>query len=192
MRRSLEASVRSSVFSCVCVCFPLCVFSALVATIHFSLFRCCFRRRSFTGIFRNENAKFTESLLCWDPAGLVWHGKRPKAGNGKKKMEIEMAPSWKGAKMAKKMAKNWIFEGVFHYFPFFGPFFGHFCPLSSLGPFSISIFIFFSISGFWPLSMPYQPGRIPTLMFTIHCLDSRANGSLITPITLTYSRQSRE
>ena len=36
----------------------------LVATIHFT---CCFRRvfkRSFTGFFRNENAEFTESLLC--------------------------------------------------------------------------------------------------------------------------------
>ena len=39
----------------------------LVATIHFSPFTCCFRRffrRSFTGSFRNENAKFTQSLLC--------------------------------------------------------------------------------------------------------------------------------
>ena len=31
-----------------------------------------------------------------------------------------------------------------------------------------------------------------TLMFTIHYLNSRANGSLITPITFTYSLQSRE
>ena len=39
----------------------------LVATIHFSPFTCCFRRffrRSFTGSFRNENAEFTQSLLC--------------------------------------------------------------------------------------------------------------------------------
>ena len=38
----------------------------LVATTHFSQLTCCFRRflrRSFTGLFRNENAKFTESLL---------------------------------------------------------------------------------------------------------------------------------
>ena len=39
----------------------------LVATLHFSPFTCCFRRlfkRSFTVSFRNENAEFTQSLLC--------------------------------------------------------------------------------------------------------------------------------
>ena len=41
--------------------------SGTVATIHFSPFTCCFckfLRRSFTGSFRNENAEFTQSLLC--------------------------------------------------------------------------------------------------------------------------------
>ena len=40
---------------------------SLVATIHFSPSTCCFRRffrRSFMGSFRNENAEFTQSLLC--------------------------------------------------------------------------------------------------------------------------------
>ena len=39
----------------------------LVAIIHFSPFTCCFHRffwRSFTGSFHNENAEFTQSLLC--------------------------------------------------------------------------------------------------------------------------------
>ena len=39
----------------------------LLHNIHFSPFTCCFRRffrRSFTGSFRNENAEFTQSLLC--------------------------------------------------------------------------------------------------------------------------------
>ena len=47
--------------------FPLPSLWLLVATIHFSPFTCCFRkffRRSFTGFFRNENAEFTQSLLC--------------------------------------------------------------------------------------------------------------------------------
>ena len=38
-----------------------------MATIHFSPFTCCFHRffrRSFTGSFRNDNAEFTQSLLC--------------------------------------------------------------------------------------------------------------------------------
>ena len=37
-----------------------------------------------------------------------------------------------------------------------------------------------------------RPIQTITLMFTIHYLNSRANGSLITPITFTYSLQSRE
>ena len=86
-------------------------------------------------------------FLCksWDPAGLVWHGKRPKARNGKK-MEIEMEnrPKLDGGKNGKKMAQKWFFEGVFHYFSIFGPFFCHFCPRPAWGgfPFSISHFFF--------------------------------------------------
>ena len=44
----------------------------------------------------------------------------------------------------------------------FGPFFCLFCPCPAWGRFPFR-FPFFSISGFWPFSMPYQPGRIPTL-----------------------------
>ena len=81
-------------------------------------------------------------LLGWDPAGLVWHGKRPKAGNGEKKMETEMenGPKLDRGKNGKKMARKWkILEGFFHYFSIFGSghFFAIFLPLSSLGPFSI-------------------------------------------------------
>ena len=56
-------------------------------------------------------------LQFWDPAGLAWHGKRPKAGNGKKtwKSKWNPAPSWTGAKMAKTR----ILDGVFHYFSIF-------------------------------------------------------------------------
>ena len=46
--------------------------------------------------------------LSWDHAGLVWHGKQPKAGNGKKKMEMEVenGPKMDRGKNGKKMAKN--------------------------------------------------------------------------------------
>ena len=100
----------------------------------------------------------------WDPAGLVWHGKRPKAGNGKK-MEIEMenGPKLGRGKNGNKMAQKWKNEGVFHYFSIFGPFCCHFCPCPDWGRFPFRFPFFFSISGFWPFSMPYQPGRIPTL-----------------------------
>ena len=41
--------------------------TGLVATIHFSPFKCCFRRffrLPFTVSIRNDNAEFTQSLLC--------------------------------------------------------------------------------------------------------------------------------
>ena len=62
-----------------------------------------------------------------------------------KKMKIEMedGPKLDRGKNGKKKAKEWIFEGVFHYFPIFLPCFLPFLPLSSLGPSSISISIFF-------------------------------------------------
>ena len=60
---------------------------------------------------------FLTTLVSWDPAGLVWHGKRPKAGNGKNMgIEMENGPKLGRGKNGKKMAQKWIFEGVFHYF----------------------------------------------------------------------------
>ena len=47
-------------------------------------------------------------------------------------------------------------------FPFLGHFFAIFAPVQ-LGAVFHFDFHFFSISGFWPFSMPYQPGRILTL-----------------------------
>ena len=70
-----------------------------------------------------------------------WHGMK----NGQKpemekkwKSKWKTAPSWTGTKMAKKWPKN----GKLPQKSIFWPFFCHFCP-SSLGPFSISISIFF-------------------------------------------------
>ena len=87
----------------------------------------------------------------------VGHGKTAKSRKwGRKTMEIEMENGPKldrSKKMAKKWPKKWkIMENSL--------IFCHFLPFFCLGPFSISI-PFFSISGFWPFSMPYQPGRIP-------------------------------
>ena len=100
---------------------------------------------------------------CWDPAGLVWHGKRPKAGNGKK-MEIEMenGPKLDRGKNGKKWPKNGFLREFSIIFAIFGPFFAIFAPVQ-LGAVFHFDFHFFSISGFWPFSMPYKPGRIPTL-----------------------------
>ena len=91
----------------------------------------------------------------WEHAGLLWHGIRPKAGNGEK--YGKQPPARQGQKMAQK----WIFEGLFHSFSIFGPFFGHLCPCPAgcCFPFGLP---FFPISGLWPFSMPYQPGMIPT------------------------------
>ena len=79
----------------------------------------------------------------WDPAGLVWHGKRPKAGNGKK-MEIEMenGPKLDRGKNGQKMAQKRKINGKLPQKSIFGAIFWPFLPLSSLGPFSISISIF--------------------------------------------------
>ena len=64
----------------------------------------------------------------WDPAGLAWHGKRPKAENGKK-MEIEMENGPKldrgknGPKNGPKMENNGKLPQKSIFFgPFFAPF----------------------------------------------------------------------
>ena len=75
------------------------------------------------------------------------NGKRPQAGKGQK---------WQ--KNGQKMDFWGSFPLSFHFWAIFWPF----LPLSSLGPFSISISIFFFHFRLWPFSMPYQPGRIPT------------------------------
>ena len=82
--------------------------------------------------------------MPWDHAGLVWHGKRPKAGNGKR-MEIEMenGPTLDGGKTGKKMAKKWMFEGVLHYFPFLGHFFAIFSPVQLGAVFHFDFHFFF-------------------------------------------------
>ena len=102
--------------------------------------------------------------LGWDPAGLVWHGKRPKAGNGKK-MEIEMenGPKLDRGKNGKKMAQKWKNNGKLPQKSIFWPFFCHFAPVQ-LGAVFHFDFHFFSISGFWPFSMPCKPGRIPRII----------------------------
>ena len=99
----------------------------------------------------------------WDLAGLVWHGKRPKAGNGKK-MEIEMenGPKLDRGKNGKKMAQKWKNNGKLHYFSIFWPFFLPFLPLSSLGPFSISISIFFPFPAFGRFPCHTSPARSQT------------------------------
>ena len=66
----------------------------------------------------------------------------------------------------KKMAKKWPKNGKILENSLKSPFFGHVFPifapvqLGALFPFDFHFFVF-SISGFWPFSMPYQPGRIP-------------------------------
>ena len=102
-------------------------------------------------------------LWFWDPAGLVWHGKRPKAGNGKNGNRNGTRPQAGRGQKWQKNGPKMDFWGVFHYFSIFGPFFAIFAPVQ-LGAVFHSDFHFFSISGFWPFSMPYQPGRIPTLI----------------------------
>ena len=76
--------------------------------------------------------------------GWWWHGKQPKAEMAKK-----WTSTWKTA--PNKNGKNWPKNGKIMENPLNkNPFLGHFLPflpLSSLGPFRISIFIF-SISGF--------------------------------------------
>ena len=80
----------------------------------------------------------------WDPTGLVWHGKRPNAGNGKKrktafgkrKRLLENGPKLDRGKNGKKMAQKWKTPSKIHFWAIFLPF----LPLSSLGPFSKSRF----------------------------------------------------
>ena len=73
-------------------------------------------------------------------------------------MEIEME---NGPKLdrGKEMAKN----GFSREFSIIFPFFCHFFAPVQLGAVFHFEFHFFFISGFWPFSMPYQPGRIPEL-----------------------------
>ena len=61
-----------------------------------------------------------------DHAGLAWHGKRPKAGNGGKngKPNGKEPQAGQGQKWPPKMD----FRGSFPCFSIFGPSFGRFCP----------------------------------------------------------------
>ena len=86
-----------------------------------------------------------------------------KKGNRNGNRFQETAPSWTEAKMAKKGPKTKS-HGKLPKKCTFGPFFCHFCPCPAWGrsPFRLPFFFFWFISGgFWPFSMPCQPGMIP-------------------------------
>ena len=71
--------------------------------------------------------------------------------------------------MAKKWPKNGFlrrFPLFFHYFwAIFLPFLA---PVQLGAVFHSDFHFFFSISGFWPFSMPCQPGRIPSQPHQLH------------------------
>ena len=73
---------------------------------------------------------------------MAWKTAKSRKWTKKRKSKWRTAPSWTGAKMAKKWPKNGFlreFSIIFHFWAIFLPF----LPLSSLGPFSISTSIFF-------------------------------------------------
>ena len=115
------------------------------------------------------------NFLCnsetpWDPAGLVWHGKLPKAGNEKKKWKSKWktAPSWTGAKWQKNAPKrenNGKTPSKIHFLAIFLSF----LPLSSSGPFSILISIFFPFPAFGRFPCHTSPaGSQETPVFFFH------------------------
>ena len=77
----------------------------------------------------------------------VENGQKPEMEK-KWKSKWKTAPSWTGAKMAKKWPKKRIFEENSLKNPLIWAIFLPFLPLSSLGPFSISISIFFPFPAF--------------------------------------------
>ena len=79
-------------------------------------------------------------------------------------MEIEMenGPELDRGKNGKKWPKSGKIMEFSIIFPFFGHFFAIVAPVQ-LGAVFHFDFHCFPISGFWPFSMPYQPGRIPIL-----------------------------
>ena len=60
-----------------------------------------------------------------------------------------------------KMARKWSKNGEKWKNCLENPFFTMFCPCPAGGSFPFGFAIFSPISGFWPSSMPYQPGMIP-------------------------------
>ena len=77
-----------------------------------------------------------ERNFTWDPAGLAWHGKRPKAGNGiEMEIEMENGPKLDRGKNGKKMAQKWKDNGKLPQKSIFGPIFCHFCPCPAWGRF---------------------------------------------------------
>ena len=140
---------------------------SLVATIHFSPFTCCFRRffrRSFTGSFRNENAEFTQSLLCSRFTTFTGecnhsHVHSLFTANGSSEcssIHVSIGDTKATQFIENKQTKRSGKGGR----------------------------ITMRCRGFIPITI--------TRMITIHFLPLTANGSLITPITFTYSLQSRE
>ena len=72
------------------------------------------------------------------------------------------------------MAEKWPKTGFLREFSIIFPVLGHFSAIFApvqLGAVFHFDFHFFSISGFWPFSMPYQPGRIPK--FALICVNFR-------------------
>ena len=120
---------------------------------------------SGTGIPRNkfkappahyQHRDISESCIGILPGWYgMENGQKPEMGKKKWKSKWKTAPTWTGAKMAKKWPKN----GFLRAFSIIFPFLGHFLPFlppSRLGPFSISISILFSHFRLLAVSMPYQ------------------------------------
>ena len=75
---------------------------------------------------------------------------------------MENGPRLDGGKNGKKWPKNGFLREFPIIFQLWALFFAIFAPVQ-LGAVFHFDFHFFSISDFWPFSMPYQPGMIPTL-----------------------------
>ena len=79
-----------------------------------------------------------------------WYGMATvtKAGNGKKrKLKWKSAPSWTGAKMAKKWPKNGFLRELSIIFPFWGHFVAIFAPVQLVANFHFN-FLFFPFPAF--------------------------------------------
>ena len=96
---------------------------------------------------------------------------------------LGIMPGWHGMENGQKLgirkmestAKNGLLEGVFHVFFNLLPF----LPPVQLGAvFPRVFFLFFLISGFWLLSMPYQPSMIPSLAYVCSENGSQKKGGL--------------
>ena len=98
-----------------------------------------------------------------------WHGmengQKPEMGK-EWKTNAKQPPGGQGRKMAKQRPENGEKMTELPRESNFGPFFPlSTCPLFPFG------FHFFPSSGFWPCSMPYQPGMIPNhFIHSVKCI----------------------